>query len=96
MSAKLHIPAQARRQHDLDKISAKEKEAFAAVFQRAVPTATRLCQSNRWGAPRSARHFGPTVVVLVYADTLAVRNLVQEPCGNNLSRRVLQPFDFIE
>src|SRR5262249_27742623 len=43
-----------------------------------------------------ACYFGPTIIVLVDADAFAIRNLVQKPGRNDLSRRVFQSTHFVE
>jgi hypothetical protein len=44
----------------------------------------------------SARHFSPAIVVLIDPDALAVGDLIQEPRGDDFSRRIFQAFDFVE
>ena len=44
----------------------------------------------------SARHFSPAIVVLIDPDALAVGDLIQEPRGDDFSRRIFQAFYFVE
>ena len=48
------------------------------------------------GDAYSARHFSPAIVILIDPDALAVRDLIQEPRGDDFSRRIFQAFYFVE
>ena len=69
------------------------REAIDRGFREACHRAAPVGSS---GYACSARHFSPAIVVLIDPDALAVGDLIQEPRGDDFSRRIFQAFYFVE